>query len=71
MLTTDDLYKLVRGELPKDQPVAQDVPSPFSDSDTRVVTPKKSATGGSINRASSYTPENLPADDSWKNWDEG
>ena len=71
MLTTDDLYKLVRGELPNDQPDTPDVPSPFSDTDTRVVTPKKSATGGSINKASSYTPESLPADDSWKNWDEG
>lgn len=75
MLTTDDLYRLVRGELPQGEDPSQDVPSPFTDSDTRVTsrvsTPVKKNTGGSINRASSYTPENLPKDESWKNWDEG
>lgn len=70
MLTTDDLYKLVRGELPEEQPRQFDVPSPFTDSDTRASQVKPTKTGGSINRASGYTPENLPKDDSWKSWDE-
>ena len=71
MLTTDDLYRLVRGELPEAEPKQVDVPSPFADSDTRVSQVKPTTTGGSINKASGYTPENLPKDDSWKNWDEG
>ena len=70
MLTTDQLYKLVRGELPDSEPEQANVPGPFSDADTRVKTPAKSKTGGSINRASSYTHENPPTDESWKNWDE-
>jgi len=69
ILTTDQLYKLVRGELPEESGQAN-VPSPFSDADTRVKTPTKTKTGGSINRASSYTHENPPTDESWKNWDE-
>ena len=70
ILTTDQLYKLVRGEVPEMEPRQENVPSPFSDADTRVrsQTPKK--TGGSINKASSYTHENPPTDESWKNWDE-
>ena len=70
ILTTDQLYKLVRGEVPEMEARQTNVPSPFSDADTRVQskTPKK--TGGSINRASSYTHENPPTDESWKNWDE-
>lgn len=72
MLTTDDLYKLVRGEIPeRESPTQQEVPSPFVNQDTRVKTVQPSSTGGSINRASNYTPENPPTDDSWKNWDEG
>ena len=70
MLTTDQLYKLVRGELPDSEPEQVNVPSPFSDVDTRAKTPAKSKTGGSINRASTYTHENPPTDESWKNWDE-
>ena len=70
MLTTDQLYKLVRGELPDSEPEQANVPSPFSDADTRAKTPVQSKTGGSINRASTYTHENPPKDDSWKNWDE-
>ena len=70
MLTTDQLYKLVRGELPDSEPEQANVPGPFSDADTRVKTPAKSKTGGSINRASTYTHENPPTDESWKNWDE-
>lgn len=70
ILTTDQLYKLVRGEVPDMEARQTNVPSPFSDADTRVQskTPKK--TGGSINRASSYTHENPPTDESWKSWDE-
>lgn len=70
ILTTDQLYKLVRGEVPEMEARQTNVPSPFSDADTRVQskTPKK--TGGSINRASSYTHENPPTDESWKSWDE-
>jgi len=69
ILTTDQLYKLVRGELPEEREQPS-VPGPFSDADTRVKTPVKSRTGGSINSASSYTHENPPTDESWKNWDE-
>ena len=70
ILTTDQLYKLVRGEVPEMEEKQTNVPSPFSDADTRVrnQTPKK--TGGSINKASSYTHENPPTDESWKSWDE-
>lgn len=70
ILTTDQLYKLVQGEVPDMEARQTNVPSPFSDADTRVQskTPKK--TGGSINRASSYTHENPPTDESWKSWDE-
>lgn len=70
ILTTDQLYKLVRGEVPEMEQQQTNVPSPFSDADTRVrsQTPKK--TGGSINKASSYTHENPPTDESWKSWDE-
>ena len=70
ILTTDELYKLVRGELPISAEENKDIPGPFADADTRI---RKSATtkvGGSINRASVHTPENPPTDDSWKNWDE-
>lgn len=70
ILTTDQLYKLVRGEVPEIEQQQTNVPSPFSDADTRVKTPTKAKTGGSINRASSYTHENPPTDESWKNWDE-
>jgi len=70
ILTTDQLYKLVRGELPEGEQQESNVPSPFSDADTRVKTQTKPKTGGSINRASSYTHENPPTDESWKNWDE-
>ena len=70
ILTTDQLYKLVHGEVPEMEQQQTNVPSPFSDADTRVKTPTKTRTGGSINRASSYTHENPPTDESWKNWDE-
>ena len=70
ILTTDQLYKLVRGEVPEMEQQQTNVPSPFSDADTRVKPPTKAKTGGSINRASSYTHENPPTDESWKNWDE-
>ena len=69
ILTTDQLYKIVRGELP-DSEQQTNVPSPFSDVDTRVRATPKTKTGGSINKASSYTHENPPTDESWKNWDE-
>ena len=70
ILTTDQLYKLVRGEVPEMEEKQTNVPSPFSDADTRVRTQTPKKTGGSINRASSYTHENPPTDESWKNWDE-
>ena len=42
ILTTDQLYKLVRGEVPEMEQQQSDVPSPFSDADTRVKSqPKK------------------------------
>ena len=70
MLTTDQLYQLVRGEMPVEEDVAKDVPSPFANADTRVRTNTQKKVGGSINKASSYTAENPPTDESWKNWDE-
>ena len=70
ILTTDQLYRLVRGELPENEPQQSNVPSPFSDADTRIKTPTKAKVGGSINKASSYTHENPPTDESWKSWDE-
>ena len=70
ILTTDQLYKLVRGEVPEMEQQQSNVPSPFSDVDTRVKSQPKKKTGGSINKASSYTHENPPTDESWKNWDE-
>lgn len=70
ILTTDQLYKLVRGEVPEMEQKQTNVPSPFSDADTRVRTQTPKKTGGSINKASSYTHENPPTDESWKSWDE-
>ncbi len=70
ILTTDQLYKLVRGEVPEMEQQQTNVPSPFSDADTRVRSQTSKKTGGSINKASSYTHENPPTDESWKNWDE-
>ena len=70
IMTTDQLYRLVRGELPDSETPQSNVPSPFSDADTRVKSQPKKKTGGSINRASSYTHENPPTDESWKSWDE-
>ena len=46
------------------------VPGPFADADTRIRTPTTTKVSGSINKASTHTPENPPKDDSWKNWDE-
>ncbi len=70
MLTTDQLYKLVRGEVPDFEEDSNNVPSPFANVDTRVTKSAPAKVGGSINRASTFTPENPPSDDSWKNWDE-
>ena len=70
ILTTDELYKLVRGELPTIEENNKNVPSPFANADTRIRKSESAAIGGSINRASIHTPENPPTDDSWKNWDE-
>ena len=70
ILTTDQLYKLVRGEVPEMEQRQENVPSPFSDADTRVRSQVPKKTGGSINKASSYTHENPPTDESWKSWDE-
>jgi len=70
ILTTDQLYKLVRGEIPETGQEQTNVPSPFSDADTRINKPTKAKIGGSINKPSTYTHENPPSDESWKNWDE-
>lgn len=70
ILTTDQLYKLVRGEVPEKREQVSSVPSPFANADTRVQKAVASKEGGSINRASTYTHENPPSDDSWKNWDD-
>ena len=70
ILTTDELYQLVRGEVPVSGEKGDDVPSPFSSADTRISKPTTTKVGGSINKASAHTPENLPTDNSWKNWDE-
>ena len=70
IMTTDQLYRLVRGELPDGENEQANVPSPFSDADTRVKSQAKTNTGGSINKPSSYTHENPPTDESWKSWDE-
>jgi hypothetical protein len=68
--TTDELYKLIRGEMPMPEKGEKSVPSPFADADTRIRTPTATKVSGSINKASIHTPENPPKDDSWKNWDE-
>jgi hypothetical protein len=68
--TTDELYKLIRGEMPIPEEGESSVPSPFADADTRIRTPKATKVGGSINKASFHTPENPPKDDSWEKWDE-
>ena len=68
--TTDELYKLIRGELPMQEEGGASVPSPFADADTRIRTPAATKVGGSINKASFHTPENPPKDDSWEKWDE-
>ena len=70
MLTTDQLYKLVRGEMPVEEDRSREVPGPFANADTRIRTSPQKKVGGSINKASSYTAENPPTDESWKNWDE-
>lgn len=68
LLTTDQLYKLVRGEMPEfEQKNDDNVPSPFA-TDTRPRPAQKKT--GSIYQASTHTPENPPTDESWKNWDE-
>ncbi len=71
MLTTDQLYKLMRGEVPTVEEKSNNVPSPFANADTRATKKAETKVGGSINKASIHTPENPPKDDSWKNWDEG
>ena len=71
MLTTDQLYKLMRGEVPTVEEKSNNVPSPFANADTRATKKAETKVGGSINKASIHTPENPPNDDSWKNWDEG
>ena len=70
ILTTDELYQLVRGEVPGSGEKEVVVPSPFTGVDTRTRTATTTKVGGSINRASIHTPENPPKDESWKNWDE-
>ena len=70
ILTTDQVYKLVRGEGPEIQEQKTDVPSPFSNTDTRPTAVSKAKSTGSIYSASAHTPEKPPTDESWKNWDE-
>ena len=70
ILTTDQVYKLVRGETPNIEQNKPNVPSPFSDTDTRPTAVSKAKSTGSIYSASAHTPEKPPEDESWKNWDE-
>jgi|LWDU01.1.fsa_nt_gi hypothetical protein len=70
MLTTDQIYHLMRGKIPE---ISQDddIPSPFANTDTRKQVVPQKQTGGSTNVASNFTAEQPPTDDSWKGWDEG
>ena len=70
ILTTDQVYKLVRGETPNIEQNKPNVPSPFSNTDTRPTAVSKAKSTGSIYSASAHTPEKPPEDESWKNWDE-
>ena len=70
IMTTDQLYQLVRGEVPEQNSPKQNVPSPFANQDTRPSAVKQAKSSGSIYSASTHTPENPPTDDSWKSWDE-
>jgi uncharacterized membrane protein len=69
MLTTDQIYQMMRGNLP-DESGQKNIPPPFVD--VKEVTPvvQRKETGGSANKTSSHTSEKLPADDSWRKWDE-
>ena len=71
MLTTDQIYQMMRGNLP-DEKSRVDVPPPFADvKDVTPVVQQSQKPGGSANKASSHTSEKPPADDSWRKWDEG
>jgi len=69
MLTTDQIYQMMRGNLP-DESGQKNIPPPFVD--VKEVTPvvQRKKTGGSANKALSHTSEKPPADDSWRKWDE-
>ena len=69
MLTTDQIYQMMKGNLP-DENKQENIPPPFAD--VKDVTPviQRKETIGSANKASSHTSEKPPADDSWRKWDE-
>ena len=69
MLTTDQIYQMMRGNLP-DENKQENVPPPFADVKETVPVVQKKETMGSANKASSHTSEKPPADDSWRKWDE-
>ena len=69
ILTTDQLYKLVRGEVPEMEEKQTNVPSPFSDADTRVRSqvPREN---WRFKTRPVRTHTKIQTDESWKNWDE-
>jgi len=69
MLTTDQIYQMMRGNLP-DETSQENIPPPFVDVKDIVPVVQKKEGGGSANKASSHTSGKAPADDSWRKWDE-
>ena len=69
MLTTDQIYQMMRGNLP-DESRQENIPPPFVDVKKIVPVVQKKEVGGSANKASSHTSGKAPADDSWRKWDE-
>ncbi|MDP6870136.1 MAG: hypothetical protein QGI21_05135 [Candidatus Poseidoniaceae archaeon] len=72
LLTTDEVYRLMKGDIPEEgfvnPGIKEEVPSPFSNKDTRVKNVVNKS--GSINSPSEYTHSNPPKDDAWKKWDD-
>ena len=69
MLTTDQIYHLMRGKVPEIS-AEPEIPSPFANKDTRQQEIAKKQPGGSTNTASNFTAEQPPTDELWKGWDE-
>ena len=68
MLTTNDIYQMMRGNLPDQE--ESEIPPPFAGVEVKRTPISKKSTGGSSNKASNYTAERPPEDESWKKWDE-